>query len=79
MAYNVERFVREAIESILNQTYTDFELLIINDGSTDGSPAIFEEYARFDNRIRIHTQPGNLGIANARKPFEIAARLVRKA
>ncbi len=66
MAYNAERFARQAIESILNQTYTDFELLIIDDGSTDGSPGIFREYARRDARVRIHTQPRNLGIANAR-------------
>lgn len=66
VAYNAERFVREAIESILNQTYTDFELLIVDDASTDGSPAIFQEYERQDPRVRIYTQPHNSGIANAR-------------
>lgn len=66
LAYNAERFVREAIASILQQTYTDFELLIIDDGSTDGTSAILQEYARRDVRIHIHTQPDNLGIASGR-------------
>ena len=47
--YNAERFVREAVESILNQTFTDFEFIIINDGSTDSTRAILESFA--DTRI----------------------------
>lgn len=49
--YNAEKYLREAIESVLNQTYTDFELLLINDMSTDNSKAIGREYAERDNRI----------------------------
>lgn len=49
--YNAEKYLGEAIESVLNQTYTDFELLLINDRSTDNSKAICEEYALKDNRI----------------------------
>lgn len=49
--YNAERYLREAIESVLKQTYTDFELLLVNDRSTDHSKEICEEYAKKDERI----------------------------
>ncbi len=51
--FNGEKYLREAIESILDQTFADFEFLIIDDGSTDHSLSIIEEYARRDARIRI--------------------------
>ena len=56
--YNGERYLKEAIESILNQTFTDFEFLIIDDGSTDNSLNIIKQYATKDSRIRlvIHKQ-----------------------
>ena len=50
--YNREEFVGEAIESILHQTYDNFELIIADDGSTDGTAAIIHEYARSDRRVR---------------------------
>ena len=50
--YNREAFVGEAIESILHQTYENFELIITDDGSTDGSSAIIRSYARQDQRIK---------------------------
>ncbi len=50
--WNGEKFLGESIESILNQTFEDFEFLIINDGSTDDSLCIIETYARRDPRIR---------------------------
>ena len=62
--YNGERFLAEAIESILGQTFTDFEFVIIDDGSTDASPAILARYAAQDRRIRIRRQQ-NLGIVAA--------------
>lgn len=49
--YNAEKYLCEAIESVLNQTYTDFELLLINDRSTDNSKGICVEYSKKDNRI----------------------------
>ena len=49
--FNGEKHLSEAIESILNQTYENFELIIVNDGSTDSSPTIIDEYAKRDNRI----------------------------
>ncbi len=63
--YNAERFLRQAIESILNQTFTDFEFIIVNDGSTDVSPLIIEEYKKQDSRIIVHNLPQNMGIVSA--------------
>ena len=62
--YNVEAYVREAVESILAQTFMDFELIIINDGSTDGSGAILRELAPRDARIVLVEQP-NGGLVSA--------------
>lgn len=61
--YNAEGFVEGAIESILNQSFADFEFLIINDGSTDSTPDIITRYALHDSRIIIEHNPGNLQIA----------------
>ena len=55
--YNRERYLSAAIESILAQTWTDFELLIWDDGSTDASVEICHDYARRDNRVRVVTAP----------------------
>lgn len=51
--YNAERYVGKAVESILKQTFTDFEFILINDGSTDGSLQILQQYALQDSRIRL--------------------------
>jgi len=58
--YNAEAYLREAIESILNQTFTNFDFLIINDGSTDASKSIISTYK--DPRIRLLDNPQNLGL-----------------
>ncbi|RLA87462.1 MAG: hypothetical protein DRG40_00235 [Deltaproteobacteria bacterium] len=72
--YNGERYLREAIESILNQTFTDFEFIIIDDGSTDSTPKILTSYASKDNRIRLIRIEKNLGIAAAlNKGLEVAS------
>lgn len=64
--YNTEKYLRECIDSILAQTFTDFELILVDDGSTDGSGAICDEYAAKDPRIQvIHQQNG--GVTRARK------------
>src|SRR5690554_4847317 len=60
--YNAELYLRQAVDSILNQTLTDFEFLIINDGSTDSSLEILNSYT--DSRIRIINQE-NVGVAKA--------------
>jgi len=63
--YNRERFVTEAIESVLGQDFDDFELLLVDDGSTDGTAEILREYERRDGRIRIVTSERNEGISGA--------------
>lgn len=55
--YNAKRYLAEAIESILSQTFRDFELLIIDDGSNDGSLAMLKRYAAQDSRIRLWSGP----------------------
>src|SRR6266545_6305190 len=54
--YNGADYVRESIDSVLGQTYTDFELIVIDDGSTDATPAILDEYTRRDTRVRVIRQ-----------------------
>ncbi len=65
-AHNRERYIGKAIESVLAQTYTDFDLLIWDDGSTDRTFAIASDYARQDNRIRLAAY-GHRGSAKALK------------
>ena len=59
--YNCEQYVGEAIESILNQTFSDFDLLIIDDGSTDRSSEIVHHYAQQDSRIQLLHNGSNIG------------------
>jgi glycosyltransferase involved in cell wall biosynthesis len=59
--YNGEKYLGESIESILNQTFSNFELIIINDGSTDHTPQILQKYAAKDERIRLYNQ-SNSGV-----------------
>jgi len=61
-AYNVERYVGEAILSILDQTFRDFEFIIIDDGSTDGTGEIISHYAATDSRIVFMQNPVNIGL-----------------
>jgi len=63
--YNVERYLARCLESVLTQTFSDFEIICVNDGSTDSSAAILDEYAKKDKRIKVITQP-NQGISVAR-------------
>lgn len=61
--YNGAKYMREALESLLAQTYEDFELIISDNASTDETQAICEEYARYDGRVRYDRLPENVGAA----------------
>src|SRR3989344_5781814 len=64
-AYNARKYIGEAIESILNQTFKDFEFIIINDCSTDKTKKIIEEYANKDARIKLINNATNLGLTKS--------------
>ena len=71
--YNGEHFIEEAIHSILNQTFTDFELIISDNASTDCTCGIVEAYAKCDDRIRYYRSEKNMGAGwNARRVYELA-------
>ncbi len=63
--YNSERYLRECLDSILNQTFKDIEILCIDDGSSDGSLDILKDYEKTDDRIIVISQ-GNMGVAKTR-------------
>ena len=70
--YNAEKYIAATVESVLAQTLGDFEYVIVDDGSRDGSRHILENYARRDTRIRLFSRP-NTGISRARnETFERA-------
>ena len=76
--YNVEKYLRECVDSILAQSFEDFELILVDDGSKDSSGAICDEYAQQDARVKvIHKENGgqstarNLGIEAAKGEFAI--------
>lgn len=65
--YNVEKYLKRCIDSILNQSFTDFELILVDDGSTDNSGKIIDEYTIKDERIKvIHKENGGQGSARNR-------------
>lgn len=64
--YNIEKYIGKCIESILNQTFTDFELILINDCSTDSSLDIIKHYMEKDNRIKLINNEINLGCGMCR-------------
>lgn len=71
--YNVEKYIREALDSVINQTYKNLEIILVDDGSPDSSGDICDEYAAKDDRIRvIHKENG--GVSSARNAgIEMAA------
>lgn len=71
--YNVERYLRQCIESALNQTFGNFELILVDDGAADNCGSIIDEYAQKDKRIvAVHKQNG--GLVSARKAGAAQAR-----
>jgi glycosyltransferase involved in cell wall biosynthesis len=62
--YNVERYLKQCVQSVLCQTYQDYELILVDDGSPDNCPALCDEYAKQDERIKvIHKENGGLSDA----------------
>ncbi|MCI5792185.1 MAG: glycosyltransferase [Lachnospiraceae bacterium] len=64
-AYNVEEYVGECLDSVLNQSFSDFEIILVNDGSKDGTPEICKRYADKDSRIRYYSKE-NGGLSHTR-------------
>ena len=64
--YKIEKYLRRCIESVLSQTFGDYELILVDDGSPDNGPIICDEYAKKDGRIKvIHKENG--GLVSARQ------------
>ena len=59
--YNTARYLQDCIESLLSQTYADFELILVEDASTDNSRTIIESYRSIDSRIRLVSHASNQG------------------
>lgn len=64
--YNSYRFIRDTIESVINQTYENWEMIIVDDSSSDGSIQVVEDYSKVDERIRLFVNEVNLGAAVTR-------------
>lgn len=78
--YNAEAYIRRCLDSILAQTFENFEVLLIDDGSIDATPAICDEYAAMDSRVKVfHKENGGVasarqvGVQNARGEYSIHA------
>ena len=74
--YNAEKYLSAAVESILSQNYPYFELILVDDGSTDSSPALCGEFSRKDDRVKLLSRPNggaaaarNAGLAVATSPL----------
>lgn len=57
--YNVEKYIRQCIDSVLNQTLKDIEVILVDDGSTDSCPQILDEYGKMDSRVRVIHKPNS--------------------
>ena len=72
--YNAERYLRESLDSLLAQTFCDFEVVVCDNGSSDDTVSIAEDYARFDPRVRVHRADHNHGLAwNWNRAFALAS------
>ncbi len=65
-AYNAQPFIRQTVLSVLNQTYDNLELFLVDDGSSDKTPEFLEHLSHHDSRITVLHQP-NKGVASVRK------------
>ena len=72
--YNVEKFLDRCMQSILRQTYQNLEIILVDDGSTDASAQLCDDYARKDGRVKVLHKP-NGGLSDARNAgLELASR-----
>ncbi len=71
--YNAEKYLKECLDSLLGQTFTEFEIICVDDGSIDRSLEILKKYAEQDSRIRVLTQQNKYAGAARNKGFEVAA------
>src|ERR1700710_412125 len=69
-AYNAVRYIRRAVVSILDQTFADFELIIIDDGSTDGTANVLRHLATTDTRIKLTSRPNTGYVVALREAIE---------
>lgn len=72
--YNTARYLAASIESVLAQSFADLELIIVNDGSTDGSQEVIDTYAARDGRVRVIRHETNLGVGATHRSGHAAAR-----
>ena len=70
--YNSKQYLTQSINSILNQTYSDFELILVDDGSTDGSSQLFDDHAARDKRIKVIHQDHQGQAAARNRALDIA-------
>lgn len=72
--YNTEKFLKQCLDSVINQTFTDIEIICVNDASTDGSLEILKTYEENDHRIKVINNEKNIGLGLTRnRGFEIAS------
>jgi len=64
--YNSEEFLEKAVESVFNQTLQEIEIILVDDGSSDKTPTLLQQYKMADNRVEVITHPKNLGLGAAR-------------
>ena len=76
-AYNSENFVAITLESVLNQTFKDFEYIIFEDASSDNTAKILKEYSQKDSRIKIVTKEKNLGYQGFIKNLNSGLKMAR--
>ena len=64
--YQAEKFLHRCLDSIARQTFSDWELLLVDDGCTDNSPALCDQFAARDHRVRVFHRKRNQGVSEAR-------------
>ena len=75
-AYQVQSYLGECIDSVLDQSFADFEVIAVDDASPDGSGAILDEYAARDRRVRVLHLPENVGLGRAKELVMLGASAV---